>query len=117
MALPSILPHISSVADDLCVIRSMQTDQINHDPANTVMNTGTQLSGRPSIGSWLCYGLGTDAPDLPGFVVLTSTKGRNPQPIASRQWHSGFLPSQYQGVEFQAAGAPVHYLDTPAGLD
>ncbi|MEZ6048888.1 MAG: DUF1501 domain-containing protein [Planctomycetaceae bacterium] len=95
-----LFPHLGNVADDICIIRSMHTDQINHDPANTVMNTGTSISGRPSMGSWLLYGLGSESADLPGFVVLTSKGGRNPQPIATRQWHSGFLPGRYQGVEF-----------------
>jgi hypothetical protein len=113
----TILPHTGTIADEICIIRSMQTDQINHDPAHTVMNTGTSIPGRPSMGSWITYGLGSEAADLPGFVVLTSVGGRNPQPISTRQWHSGFLPSQYQGVEFQSAGAPVHYLADPPGVD
>jgi len=112
-----VFPHLGSVADDLCIIRSMHTDQINHDPAHTVMNTGTSISGRPSMGSWVQYGLGSAARDLPGFVVLTSIGGRNPQPIATRQWSSGFLPGRLQGVPFQSAGAPVHYLENPSGVD
>lgn len=112
-----VFPHLGSVADDLCIIRSLHTDQINHDPAHTVMNTGTSISGRPSMGSWIQYGLGSEARDLPGFVVLTSIGGRNPQPIATRQWSSGFLPSRLQGVPFQSAGAPVHYLENPSGVD
>ncbi len=111
-----ILPHTAKIADDICIIRSMHTDQINHDPAHTVMNTGTSISGRPSMGSWITYGLGSETSDLPGFVVLTSVGGRNPQPIASRQWGSGFLPSRYQGVEFYATGDPVHYVRTPNGV-
>jgi len=110
------LPRIAEIADDLCVIRSMHTDQINHDPAHTVMNTGTSISGRPSMGSWVTYGLGSEADDLPGFVVLTSEGGRNPQPIASRQWSSGFLPGRYQGVLFNSVGDPVHYIDNPPGV-
>ncbi len=110
------LPHLASVADRLCVIRSMQTDQINHDPAHTVMNTGTSISGRPSMGSWVQYGIGSESQDLPGFVVLTSKGGRNPQPIASRQWSAGFLPGRLQGVEFQSSGDPVHYVNTPGGI-
>ena len=109
------LPWHQKMADDICVIKSMVTEQINHDPAHTFMNTGTAISGRPSMGSWVNYGLGSECQDLPGFVVMTSVGGRNPQPIASRQWASGFLPSRYQGVEFNSTGAPVHYLDTPAG--
>ena len=110
-----VLPHIGGVADELCIVRSLHTDQINHDPAHTVMNTGTSISGRPSMGSWILYGLGNMAANLPGFVVLTSTSqdGRNPQPIAARQWHSGFLPSRLQGVAFHSHGDPVHYLGNP----
>ena len=110
------LPWHGRMADDLCVIRSMVTEQINHDPAHTFMNTGTALNGRHSMGSWVTYGLGSETQDLPGFVVLTSTGGRNPQPIASRQWSAGFLPSQFQGVEFNASGDPVHYVRSPAGV-
>ena len=110
------LPHIGSIADDICIVRSMHTDQINHDPAHTVMNTGTSISGRPSMGAWITYGLGSESSALPGFVVLTSIGGRNPQPIASRQWSSGFLPGRFQGVEFQSKGDPVHYVKSPPGV-
>jgi len=110
-----ILPHTQRIADEICIVRSMQTTQINHDPAHTVMNTGSSISGRPSMGSWVTYGLGSETEDLPGFVVLTSVGGRNPQPIASRQWNNGFLPSRFQGVEFQSKGDPVHYVRRPAG--
>ncbi|QDU41580.1 hypothetical protein Mal52_00330 [Symmachiella dynata] len=112
----SILPHIGSIADDICIINSMQTDQINHDPAHTLMNTGTSIPGRPSMGSWLLYGLGSDSQDLPGYVVMTSVGGGQSQPIASRQWHSGFLPSQFQGVEFRSKGDPVLYVNSPGGV-
>ncbi|MEC8240196.1 MAG: DUF1501 domain-containing protein [Planctomycetota bacterium] len=112
-----ILPKLAEMADDLCIIRSMHTDQINHDPAHTVMNTGTSISGRPSMGAWINYGLGSETDNLPGFVVMTSKGGRNPQPIASRQWGSGFLPSRYQGVEFYSNGEPVHYVGNPAGVN
>jgi len=113
----SQFPHIGSVADDLCIIRSMYTDQINHDPAHTLFNTGSSQAGRPSMGSWLLYGLGQECDDLPGYVVLTSVgKGGQAQPIAARQWHSGFLPSRFQGVQFQAKGAPVLYLNRPDGV-
>ncbi|MEP3481170.1 MAG: DUF1501 domain-containing protein [Fuerstiella sp.] len=111
------LPHQAEVADDLCVLRSMVTEQINHDPAHTFMNTGTAISGRPSMGSWATYGLGSESEDLPGFVVLTSVGGRNPQPIASRQWSAGFLPSRYQGVEFNSTGAAVNYVNNPPGVN
>jgi hypothetical protein len=114
-----VLPHIGGIADDICIVRSMHTDQINHDPAHTVMNTGTSISGRPSMGAWITYGLGSAAAELPGFVVLTSTSkdGRSPQPIAARQWHSGFLPSRYQGVAFHSHGDAVHYLGNPPGVN
>ena len=115
-AISSYLPHIASVADDIAIIRSMVTEQINHDPAHTFMNTGSIVSGRPSMGSWVNYGLGSINENLPGFVVLTSVGGRNPQPIASRQWSSGFLPSHLQGVEFHGQGDPVHYVANPPGI-
>ncbi|MEO1991032.1 MAG: DUF1501 domain-containing protein [Pirellulales bacterium] len=110
------LPWTAKIADDITIIRSMVTEQINHDPAQTFINTGTAISGRPSMGSWVTYGLGAETHDLPGFVVLTSTGGRNPQPIASRQWSSGFLPGRFQGVEFNASGDPVHYVQRPSGI-
>lgn len=110
------LPYHAKMADDLCIIRSMVTEQINHDPAHTFMNTGTALSGRPSMGSWITYGLGAETNNLPGFIVLTSVGGRNPQPIAARQWSSGFLPSRFQGVEFNSTGDPVHYVANPRGI-
>ena len=110
------LPFHQKMADDICIIRSMVTEQINHDPAHTFMNTGTAISGRPSMGSWVTYGLGSESENLPGFVVLTSVGGRNPQPIASRQWSAGFLPSRYQGVEFSGSGQPVNYVDAPEGV-
>ena len=110
------LPHTAKLADDIAIVRSMVTEQINHDPAHTFMNTGTAISGRPSMGSWVTYGLGSETQDLPGFVVLTSVGGRNPQPIASRQWSAGFLPSRHQGVEFNSAGDPVHYVSNPKGI-
>jgi hypothetical protein len=114
----TLLPHIASIADDICIVRSMQTEQINHDPAHTFMNTGTSISGRPSMGSWVTYGLGSECADLPGFIVLVSRAGtRSPQPVSSRQWHSGFLPSRYQGVQFHSTGDPVHYVSNPPGVD
>ena len=111
-----IFPNISTIADDMCIIRSMKTEQINHDPAHTFMNTGTSIPGRPSMGSWLLYGLGSETENLPGFVVLTSQGGGQNQPIAARQWHSGFLPSKYQGVKFQSKGDPVLYVGKPDGV-
>ena len=110
------LPWHARMADDICIVRSLVTEQINHDPAHTFMNTGTAISGRPSMGSWITYGLGAETEELPGFVVLTSVGGRNPQPIASRQWAAGFLPSRYQGVEFNSSGDPVHYVRNPPGV-
>ncbi len=110
------LPWHAKMADELCILRSLVTEQINHDPAHTFMNTGTAINGRPSMGSWINYGLGSEADDLPGFVVLTSEGGRNPQPIASRQWSAGFLPSRYQGVPFNSTGDPVHYVRSPNGI-
>ena len=113
-----LLPHIAGISDEICIVRSMQTEQINHDPAHTFMNAGTSISGRPSMGSWVNYGLGTDCDNLPGFVVLVSRAGtRSPQPVSSRQWHSGFLPSRFQGVPFHSTGDPVHYVSNPPGVD
>lgn len=109
-------PHIAKIADDIAIVKSMTTMQINHDPAHTFMNCGTQISGRPCMGSWIQYGLGSEAEDLPGFVVLTSVGGGQNQPIASRQWHSGFLPSRFQGVQFHSTGDPVLYVGNPKGV-
>jgi hypothetical protein len=112
-----LFPHIGSIADDICIIRSMYTEQINHDPAHTVMNTGSIITGRPSMGSWVLYGLGSECEDLPGFVVLMSAgKGGQMQPIAARQWSAGVLPSKFQGVKFNSTGDPVLYINTPAGM-
>ncbi|MBM3993099.1 MAG: DUF1501 domain-containing protein [Planctomycetes bacterium] len=113
-----IFPHIGSIADDICIVRSLKTDAINHDPAHTFMNTGTTISGRPAMGSWLSYGLGCEADDLPAFCVLTST-GRygQSQPIAQRQWSAGFLPSRHQGIHLRGTGDPVLYLSNPQGVD
>jgi hypothetical protein len=113
----TLLPHIGKVADEIAIVRSLTTEQINHDPAHTFMNTGTQISGRPSAGSWIWYGLGSEAEDLPGFVVLMSQgRGGQMQPIAARQWHSGFLPSRFQGVQFRSKGDAVLYLRNPQGV-
>ena len=112
-----LFPQIGSVADDLCIVRSMWTEQINHDPAHTLMNTGSIITGRPSMGSWMLYGLGSEADNLPGFVVLMSSgKGGQMQPIAARQWSSGFLPSRFQGVKFNSVGDPVLHIRTPSGM-
>jgi hypothetical protein len=112
-----VFPQLATVADELCIIRSMKTEAINHDPAHTFMNTGTTISGRPAMGSWLWYGLGAESQNLPGFVVLVSTgKAGQQQPISARQWHSGFLPSRFQGVEFRSKGDPVLYVKNPKGV-
>ena len=112
-----LFPKIGEVSDELCIIKSFHTEQINHDPAHTFINTGSSVSGRPSMGSWLLYGLGNETENLPGFVVLSSVgKGGHAQPISSRQWHSGFLPSNFQGVQFNASGYPVHYVSAPPGV-
>jgi hypothetical protein len=111
-----MLPHIASIADDIAIVRSMNTDQINHDPAHTVMNTGTSISGRPSMGSWVTYGLGSECDNLPGFVVMTSEGGRSPQPISNRMWASAFLPGRHQGVLFRSRGDPVLYASNPPGI-
>ena len=112
-----LFPHVGSVADDICIVRSLRTQAINHDPAHTFMNAGTTISGRPSMGAWLTYGLGAETDNLPGFCVMTSTgKYGQSQPIASRQWSAGFLPSKYQGVELRAKGDPVLYVTRPAGV-
>jgi hypothetical protein len=111
-----VFRYLPQIADEMCIVRSVKTEQINHDPAHTFMNTGTAISGRPSMGSWVVYGLGREADNLPGFVVLTSHGGGQDQPIAARQWHSGFLPSEYQGVQFLSAGDPVLYVGNPAGV-
>jgi hypothetical protein len=109
-----LLPHLGTVADELCVLRAVHTEPINHDPAATFMQSGRANAGLPCMGSWLSYGLGSENRDLPAFVVMVS--GPLDQPIASRYYHSGFLPSQHQGVEFQASGDPVHYLSNPPGI-
>ncbi|MFN7919585.1 MAG: DUF1501 domain-containing protein [Bryobacteraceae bacterium] len=111
-------PRIGSVADQICFVRSMWTEQINHDPAHTIMNTGAIIAGRPSMGSWITYGLGAETEDLPGYVVLTSAgKGGQMQPIAARQWSAGFLPGKYQGVKLNSIGDPVLYIRNPAGIN
>ncbi len=118
LEISTIFPKLSEVADELCIIRSLHTEAINHDPAHTYMNTGTLISGRPSMGSWLLYGLGSESEDLPGFVVMVSTgKFGQAQPISARQWHSGFLPSRFAGIELRSAGDPVLYVKNPSGVD
>ena len=113
----NLFPHIGSVADDIAIIRSLTTDAINHDPAHTLMNTGTTISGRPSMGSWMLYGLGAETENLPGYCVLISRGGGQDQPVAARQWHAGFLPSRFQGVQLRSKGDPVLYVKRPGGVD
>ncbi len=114
-SISELLPHTAQVVDDLCFIRTMHTTAINHDPAVTFFQTGFQLAGRPSIGSWLAYGLGSENDDLPAFIAMISGSGG--QPLYDRLWGSGFLPSKYQGVKFRSIGDPVLYLSNPPGLD
>jgi hypothetical protein len=114
-----VIPHTAKIADELCVIRSMHTEAINHDPAVTFIQTGSQQAGRPCMGAWMAYGLGSENRDLPAFVVMTSRgSGRkNDQPLYDRLWSAGFLPSRYQGVRFRAGADPVLYLSNPPGFD
>ena len=112
-----LMPHIASISDDLCFIKSMHTEAINHDPAITFLQTGSMQAGRPSLGAWLSYGLGSENDELPTFVVLISRGSGRPncQPLYDRLWGSGFLPSRHQGVKFMASGDPVLYLNDPPG--
>jgi len=114
MELSDQLPHIGSIADDICLIRTLQTDAVNHAPAQILMNTGSQQFGRPSFGAWSLYGLGSVCEDLPGFVVLTSAKGTSG---GASNYGSGFLPTTYGGIPFRSAGDPVLYLSNPHGID
>lgn len=117
--LSELLPHTASIADDVCFIKSMYTEAINHDPAITFFQTGAQLAGRPSIGSWVSYGLGSINDDLPTYVALSSRGTGRPscQPLYDRLWGSGFLPTKYAGVKFRGQGDPVLYLSNPKGMD
>jgi hypothetical protein len=117
--LSELLPHTARHADDLCFIKSMRTEQINHDPAATFIMTGFQLAGRPSMGAWLSYGLGSENQDLPAFVVMVSrgTGNTDDQPLYDRLWGSAFLPAKYQGVKFRSGADPVLYLSNPPGID
>ncbi len=109
-----LLPYTSKIADDLCFIKTMHTEAINHDPAITFMQTGAQLAGRPSLGAWLSYGLGSENADLPAFVAMIS--GSGDQPLYDRLWGSGFLPTRYAGVKFRSLGDPVLFLSNPPGI-
>ena len=113
-----LMPRTATVVDELCFVKSVHTEAINHDPAITFCQTGAQLAGRPSMGAWVAYGLGTEAADLPAFVVLLSQGSGNPtdQPLYDRLWGSGFLPSRYQGVKFRSQGDPVLFLSSPPGV-
>ncbi len=114
-----LLPHTAKVADEICVVKSLFTEAINHDPAITFIQTGSQVAGRPCFGSWVSYGLGSESQDLPAFVVMISrgTGRRVDQPLYDRLWGSGFLPTEYQGVKFRSGGDPVLYLSNPPGID
>lgn len=114
MELSEVLPHTAGIADDICLIRSMQTEAVNHAPAQIMMNTGSQQFGRPSFGSWTLYGLGSESENLPGFVVLTSAKGTSG---GASNYGAGFLPTMYGGVPLRSKGDPVLYLSNPAGID
>jgi len=114
MELSEVLPHTAKLADDICLIRSMQTDAVNHAPAQIMMNTGSQQFGRPAFGAWTLYGLGSESQDLPGFVVLTSAKGTS---AGASNYGSGFLPTMYGGIPFRSKGDPVLYLSNPPGID
>jgi hypothetical protein len=111
-----LLPYTAQVVDELCIIKSMFTEQINHDPALTFFQTGHQLPGRPSIGSWLSYGLGSENKNLPAFIVLVSKNAARDQPLYARLWGNGFLPSQHQGVQFRSGNDPVLFLNNPTSL-
>jgi hypothetical protein len=115
MEISELLPHTAKIVDEIALIKTMYTDAINHGPANTFMQSGSQIAGRPSMGAWLNYGLGTDNPDLPPFVVMR-TKGKGGQPLFARLWGNGFLPSQYQGVMFRPENDPVLFLNNPGGI-
>ncbi|HVW84501.1 MAG TPA: DUF1501 domain-containing protein, partial [Bryobacteraceae bacterium] len=116
--LSELLPHTGKVADEICLLRGVYTEAINHDPAITFIQTGSQLPGRPSFGSWVDYGLGSENQNLPSFVVLNSlpSNGMPDQGLLSRLWGSGFLPSRYQGVQFRSAGDPVLHISNPPGI-
>ncbi len=114
MELSELLPHTAGIADDICLIRSLQTDAVNHAPGQILMNTGSQQFGRPSFGAWTLYGLGSDCEDLPGFVVLTSAKGTSG---GASNYGSGFLPTMYGGIPLRSAGDPVLYVSNPRGID
>src|SRR6266567_8853769 len=111
-----LLPNIGSIVDDICIVKTVNTEAINHDPAITFIQTGFQQPGRPCMGAWLSYGLGTANANLPTFVVMISSGKDSDQPLYTRLWSAGFLPSEYQGVQFRGKGDPVLYLSNPPGI-
>jgi hypothetical protein len=115
--LSELLPHTAKIVNDIAIVKSMQTEQINHDPAVTFCQTGFQLAGRPSIGSWLAYGLGSENKDLPAFIVMVSQGVGNTQALADRMWNSGFLSTEYAGVKFRSGHDPVLFLSNPSGYE
>jgi hypothetical protein len=116
--LSELLPHTTRIVDDICIVKSLYTEAINHDPAVTFFQSGSQIAGRPSIGSWFSYGLGSENKDLPAYVVLISRGEGQPQPLSDRNWGSGFLPTEHQGVRFHGgSGELVRYLNDPPGVD
>src|SRR3989440_9762426 len=112
-----LLPGICEIVDDICIVKTVNTEAINHDPAITFIQTGFQQPGRPCMGSWLSYGLGSENKNLPSFIVMISSGKESDQPLYTRLWSSGFLPSEYQGVNFRGTGDPVLYLSNPPGID
>jgi len=116
LEISDLFPRLQGIADELCIVRSLQTEQINHDPAHAFMNSGSIIKGRPSMGSWLLYGLGAETADLPGFIVLMSQGKAGQQPVSARQWSNGILPSKFQGILFQSKGDAVHYVGNPEGV-
>jgi len=118
MEICELFPNIGGLADELCIVRSVWSEQINHDTAHMFMNTGSIIAGRPSMGSWMFYGLGSETQDLPGFIVMLSQgRGGQMQPVSARQWSSGFLPSRFQGIKLNSYGDPVSYIESPHGID
>ena len=119
VTISDLLPHTCGIADDICLVKSVHTEAINHDPGITFINTGSQIPGLPSLGAWCNYGLGSNNRNMPGYIVMLSQgNGKNPgQPIFSRLWGSGFIPSSHQGVQLRGGGAPILYLDNPKGID
>ena len=111
-----LLPYTASIVDDITIIKSMHTEAVNHDPAITFINTGQQAPGKPSMGAWLNYGLGSENDNMPGYVVMISRGNGNPQALYSRLWGSGFLPAEHQGVMLRSSGDPVLYLTNPSGV-